>query len=234
MQEQQPDCLSNLESSIIIGTTVGCLFQFFKIITMQWCDGHNRENFISVIKISEYKDWFKSQGENQTEITDCIEGGLKYAMQLAVCCGNISQEILGSTYYLFCSGKAEDVFCKLIDKAIKSGTDANFFSVIGKSKICNGSCPFNLEKHRARRLRSTDFQFNRLKKRQFDLASTFDAIEQFICSDMEKSSSNDAWNPIIVSHHLAKENDDIDYNEFLYMFVFRMPACCLLDRRSRA
>ena len=204
---------------------------------MQWCSGHNPEKIVNVIEISKYEDWFESQGENQTKITDCIEEGLRHALLLGVCCRNFSEELLDSTYYLLCSGKAEDVFCKSMNIAIKSSKDADFFGVIGKSYICHGNCPLDLEKDSARRRRTTDFQFDRLKKRQFDLASTFDAIGQYICSDMEESSTldRDAWNPIVTSY-LAEKHEGIDSNryskEFLYMFVLRKPACCLLDRRS--
>ena len=202
---------------------------------MQWCRGHNQENIVNVIEVSKYKDWFESQGENKRKITDCVEGGLRYALLLAVCCKNFSAELLDSTYYLICDGKAEDTFCKFINITIKSGRDANFFGVIGRSAICQGNCPFDLEIEHVRSLRTTNVKFHRQNKRQFDLASTFDSIGQFICSDMEERSTLDAWNPIVTSH-LAKKHEAIDENkfekEFLYMFVFRKPACCLLDRRS--
>ena len=201
---------------------------------MQWCRGHNQENIVNVIEISEYKDWFESQGENQAKITDCVEGGLRHALLLAVCCRNFSKELLDSTYFLLCSGKAEDTFCKLINLTIESSKNADFFGVIGKSYICHGNCPLDLEKDSVRRRRTTDFQFDRLKKRQFDLASTFDTIRQFICSDMEEGSTLDAWNPIVKSH-LAQKHDEIDSinfsNGFLHAFLFRKPACCLVDRR---
>ena len=239
LHKRQADYLSHHESFIIGSLTVNYSFQFFRIITMQWCSGHNQENVMNVIKISEYKDWFKSQGENQTKITDCIEEGLRHALLLGVCCRNFSEELLDSTYFLLCSGKIDDVFCKFINIIIKLGTDANFFRVFGRSAICHGNCPFDLEIEHVRSLRTTNFKFHRQNKRQFDLASTFDSIGQFICSDMEESSTldRDAWNPIVTSH-LAKKHEGIDSNryskEFLYMFVFRKPACCLLDRRSYA
>ena len=204
---------------------------------MQWCSGHNQENIINVINVSKYEAWFESQGENQAKITDCVERGLRHALLLGVCCTNFSEELLDSTYFLLCSGKAEDTFCKFINITIESSKKENFFGVMGKSYFCHGNCPLDLEKDSVRRRRTTDFQFNRLKKRQFDLASTFDAIGQFICSDMEEKSKLDAWNPIVTSH-LAKKHEGIDSNryskEFLYMFVFRKPACCLLDKRSYA
>ena len=186
-----------------------------------------------IIDIPGYKDWFKNQKENQSEIRTCFEGSTKHSLRLMMCCGELSLEILQSMHKVFCLEKAQhvyNIYCSILHLTTRTDVKELMLKFMDKSKICHNRCPLDPE---SQKIYITNDIYE-LEKRQFDLASSFDVIGQFVCSDMIDGSTIDAWDSVLdianKDNHFVQDG----FREFfVYAFLIRKPSCCLLKPQFR-
>ena len=187
----------------------------------------------AIIDIPGYKDWFKNQKENQSEIRSCFEGSTNHSLRLMICCGKLSLEILNSLYNRFCLEKDQqgyNIHCSILHLTTKVDVKELMLKIMEKSKMCHNRCPLDPE---SQKIFITNDIYE-LEKRQFDLASSFDVIGQFVCSDMIDGSTIDAWNSVLAIPNKDNHFVQDGFREFfLYAFLIRKPSCCLLKPQFR-
>ena len=176
-----------------------------------------------------FRDWFNESLKrvDQDKITDCIDQTLKYSMQLVFCSREIYEKFLDSMQYLLCSEESneDDTFvCQILPLFRKPEAKKLIPELLRMVNICPDT---NMSKKSLSQ---------RIQRRQFDLASTFDAIGQFFCEEIVDDTFVEAWNDVLASTFKNKDDkphkDDYNFANkyFLYPFLLRRPCCCLLQR----
>ena len=160
-------------------------FQLMKYLRIMYCS--NEFDFQSIkqmIDVRKYKSWMERTGyQRQAKIWSCMDESVKHSTKLSVCCGGISKQILNTIQDLVCSDKAEEkssTMCWILTITNRDETKRLLFDIIEKSNICNNCCP--LDQNEKSNMKQNHSGRN---KRQFDLASTFDTIRQFLCEDVQ-------------------------------------------------
>ena len=159
-----------------------------------------------------------------------MDESAKHVMKLTLCCGEFSAQILDSFHNLACFDKTEEfsgIMCGILTIADRIGIKKMLYELTEKSKICYDRCPIH---------QKSDHVKNNLKtrnKRQFDLASTYDAIGQIMCKDVQEGSTElDEWHYLFEKPGVDGDEVDDDYppaeREYLrYAVLLRRPGCCL-------
>ena len=206
-------------------------FQFFKFGTAIFCSSSfNNQTVHDIVDVEGFRDWFNESLErvDQDKITNCIDQTLKYSMQLVFCSREIYEKVLNSMQYLFCSeesNKDDTLLCEILSIFRKPEAKKLMPELLRMSNICPPDT--NVSKKSSSQ---------RIDKRQFDLASTFDTIGQFFCEEIVDDTFVEAWNDVLATTFKNKydEPHKDDYNfankYFLYPFLLRRPCCCLLQR----
>ena len=103
------------------------------------------------------------------------------------------------------------------------------FDIIEKSNICDNRCPLDHNKKS-----NTEQNYSRKNKRQFDLASTFATIGQFMCEDVLEGSTQDGLHFLFKELDVRNRDDNPEEHKYLRcMLLMRRPVCCLLQNELR-
>ena len=186
-----------------------------------------------MIDVGEYKSWFESTGyHDQERIRSCMDESVKHLMKLTVCCEKFSEQILDSVHAVVCSDNVENKYsnmCWILTITNRDETKRLLFDIIEKSNICNNRCPLDQNE-------KSDMKQNHSgrNKRQFDLASTFATIGQFLCGDILEGSTQDGLHYLfkILSEKGNSQGDmdkSVEHEYLRYMLLVRRPVCCLLQ-----
>ena len=185
----------------------------------------------AIINVNGYRKWFESLEPVDTKhtITLCMDNSTKHSLRMAICCGKVSEEIIGSIQRIICSKRNDNNFyCQILQFLTRPENMKILFKIIEISNICRAQhmCPLDFPTETA----STTRNLHVIQKRQFDLASTFDTIRQFACNDVLNGSIIDAWSHILVQffNDPAKAESYLNSNYFLAGTLLRKPACCLV------
>ena len=152
---------------------------------------------------------------------------LKHLMKLTICCEEFSAQILNSIHDVVCSDKVKSNYrdmCWILTITNRDETKRLLYKIIEKSNICQYRCPLN---------QKSNFKRNHggKGKRQFDLASTFDTIGQFLCGDVLNRSTQDGLH--FLFKELGKKDNPVGHEYLRYMLLVRRPVCCLLQSKLR-
>ena len=207
-------------------------FQLMKYLRIMLCS--NEFDFQSIkqmIDVGKYKSWMERTGyQRQAKIWSCMDESVKHSTKLSVCCGAISKQILKSAQDIVCSDKAEEkssTMCWILIITNRDETKRLLFKIIEKSNICNNCCPLD---HDHDKKSKTEQNHNKKNKRQFDLASTFDTIGQFMCEDVLEGSTQDGLHFLFKELSEGNKDDNpVQHKYFWYMLLVRRPVCCLLQ-----
>ena len=169
-----------------------------------------------VIDVEKYRNWYDNiAGDEQKTIQSCMDDSAKHLMRMTICCGNFSAQVLEILLNSVCSGKAEDRYLNAVCKILttKRDTRNNLFQLIKKSNMCHDQCPLKSKIAR--------------NKRQFDLASIFDNIAQYMCEDVFEGSADDKGHLIEVGIRIEQQMVEQEY--LLFTILMRRPMCCLFQ-----
>ena len=184
--------------------------------------------FMAIMNVDGYKKWFENlEGGEVKNFTKCFDNSVKHSLRMVVCCEEVSEKIMDSIFNLICSEENEHDYnfkCKILHFITRPENKKNLFQIIEMSKICHDMCPLDPPPKKARAQRN----LRTIQKRQFDLASTFDTIKQYVCHDVLEDSAIDAWNHILTMFYDNPTQSDQRSSYFLVGMLLRKPACCLL------
>lgn len=189
-------------------------------------NGFNNHIVTDIIDVSGHNHWFDELNQvEKNRIFDCIDKTLKYSMQLVFCSEEIYGNVVDSMQYLFCSEEVQNgntILCKVLFLSTKPEIKQPLNQLIEILNICPDAKAMNT--------------FQVIRKRQFDLASTFDTIKQYFCSEIVDKKFVGKWFEVLVSttkNEYDPSTKDVDSSfaakYYLYPFLLRRPYCCLLQ-----
>ena len=205
-------------------------FQYVKLASIRFCSNNFDSQLIkNVIDVGKYRGWFESvAGDKQKTIQSCMDDSAKHLMRMTICCGNFSAQVLEYVLNLICSKHVEDKFlspiCSIFTLNINNETRNTLFQLIEKSNICHDQCPLKPGKAPTKRISK------RKSKRQFDLASIFDNIAQFMCGDVFEESAHDEWH--LIELGIQVEQQLVEQEYLLIALLTRRPTCCLFQQNE--
>ena len=183
---------------------------------------NDHTKIIDIMSVKGYKDWFQRKKENdKNKIRECVYTNLVHSMRLMICCEDVSMKILETIFSIFCSQRNQRDYgnfeCMILEYINRPKIKKQIFDIIERSQICDDKCPMHL----------TTRERHRISKRQFDMASTIDNIEQLVCSDTLDVSVGDLWSDMLTC--LTYQNEDEKMIDMvMYMSLVRKPSCCLV------
>ena len=191
----------------------------------------NIHDIKDIIYVKGYKTWYENLEPVDTKhvISHCLENTVKRSLKIVVCCKEDSERMINSIHHLICSEKNKDdtnFYCKILHLITSPENMKSLSKIIEMFGICRDRCPLDLPtKHKG-----VTRDLDRLQKRQFDLASTFDVLKQHVCYDVLGSSRTDTPSMFIdfIENELDDRTGNVSDPRFLTLKLFRRPACCLL------